>query len=425
MRVLISNYSSAHTILKAVLIKLGHKYEIATNGPAVVESITRPAGPRFAIFDSNLPGLNGFDICRQVRAADPDSRAYLIVMTPDNDRTEVIMALDAGADDYLQKPFDSTELIARLRVAERIQDDRAAFAKKLEEAVTAAKLNGHANGHALNGHAADDAEMEKLARDAAAAAAEVNQSIVLGGKDEPLRARKLFSDKHAGLNSLSPFNAFEALIIKTLGEMGLGDASVLSADIATPKADLTIHSVVLLPEKSAWLDLVIDLDRRSAEGLFAAMTGSTDATRDELMDMAGETLNMIQGGIKTALQDGSLEVFTPVIPNKISPDRRDSISLVATECGQVSFSLPNIILTVTIVPHVAEIVTKTIDDVRVRDVVVEPVRVPGSKLNLVEKGTMMNNQHLSRLREIAGYGMNRMKFEMITPSEVSVLLVKI
>ena len=61
---------------------------------------------------------------------------------------------------------------------------------------------------------------------------------------------------------------------------------------------------------------------------------------------------------------------------------------------------------------------------RIRDVVAESVKMPGSKLNLMEKGTMMNNQHLQRLREIAGYGMSKMKFETISPSEISVLLVK-
>jgi hypothetical protein len=183
--------------------------------------------------------------------------------------------------------------------------------------------------------------------------------------------------------------------------------------------------VVVLPEKSAWLDVVLDIDRKSAEALFTAMTGAADPTRDDILDMATEALNMIQGAIKTGLQDGSLEVYTPVIPFRVSPDKRETINLIAAECSQHVFSLPDINLSVTLVPHVAPVVTKILDDMRVRDVVAEPVKVPGnSRLNLLEKGTMMNNQHLSRLREISGYGMTRLKFETICPSEVSILLVK-
>jgi len=397
MRVLITNYSSSsQTVLKAVMIKLGHKVEVVGDGKAALASLLNPAGPKLAILDSYLPGMDGFEVCQQIKDS-PDAKVTVILMTKEGDRTEILKALDAGADDYLAKPFDSTDLTARLRIMERETAVRQQLADQIAAGGAAV---GDANG---------------------ASPASANQSVIMAEK----KVRKLFTDKHKQLNEMGAFSSFEQLMVKVLAEMGLGEATPLDADNASIQSEISILSVIVVPEKDAWVDVVLEMDRPSAQTLFKVMTGGVEESRDELVDMAGEALNIIQGAIKTSLQDGYLDVLTPVIPFRVTAEKRNKFSFISTEHSQHAYSLPGMTVRITLFPHFTSVVTKSLDDIRIRDVVTEPVKLPGSpKLVLLNKGTMVNDNHIRRLREMTGCGFIKVKFDMVGPSEISVSAVK-
>jgi hypothetical protein len=140
--------------------------------------------------------------------------------------------------------------------------------------------------------------------------------------------------------------------------------------------------------------------------------------------LAGEIQNIFQGTIKAALQDEHLDVLTPVIPMRIPAGKRDSIFKTAPECMEVAFTIPGAVLKVMLFPHVAPVTGKSLCDVKLRDVVAEPVNLPGeAKLTLLNKGIMMNDHHIQKLQEMTGYGSVKMTFNMIVPSEISLRLV--
>ena len=91
--------------------KLGHTVEVALDGPAGVEAARRVL-PDVAIVDFQLPGLDGLEVCRRLRAA---SDVPILMLTAKEDVQDRVTGLDAGADDYLVKPFDFDELLARIR----------------------------------------------------------------------------------------------------------------------------------------------------------------------------------------------------------------------------------------------------------------------------------------------------------------------
>jgi len=120
MKILIAEDDfTSRTMLKAVLNKLGHEVVVAVDGAEAWEIMQQPDAPRLAILDWVMPHLDGLEVCRRVRALATEFPPHLIMLTSKHEKVEVIAGLEAGADDYLAKPFDPGELRARVRVGLR------------------------------------------------------------------------------------------------------------------------------------------------------------------------------------------------------------------------------------------------------------------------------------------------------------------
>jgi sigma-B regulation protein RsbU (phosphoserine phosphatase) len=105
-------------------------------------SLTQSQAPQLAILDWMMPALDGPALCRRIRQDATTAHMYLILLTSRDSRTDVVAGLDAGADDYLVKPFDPEELRARLQVGVRVltlQERLADRIAKLETAVSTVK----------------------------------------------------------------------------------------------------------------------------------------------------------------------------------------------------------------------------------------------------------------------------------------------
>ncbi|HPH95349.1 MAG TPA: response regulator transcription factor [Anaerolineaceae bacterium] len=94
----------------------GYRVEAASDGPAALQSIAR-LQPALMVLDVMLPGMDGFEICRRLRAA--GSNLPIIMVTARDDDIDKILGLELGADDYLTKPFNPRELVARVKAVLR------------------------------------------------------------------------------------------------------------------------------------------------------------------------------------------------------------------------------------------------------------------------------------------------------------------
>ena len=92
---------------------------VTTNGAEAWKTLREGSGPTLAILDWMMPELDGPEVCRLVRRELPYANMYLILVTARESRGDVVAGLDAGADDYLVKPFDFGELLARIRALQR------------------------------------------------------------------------------------------------------------------------------------------------------------------------------------------------------------------------------------------------------------------------------------------------------------------
>jgi diguanylate cyclase (GGDEF)-like protein len=112
-------------LLEVTLSKWGYEVVTCADGQAAWEALKAPDAPQLAILDWMMPLLDGLQVCRNVR--NPAERpaepyVYIILLTAKSQKTDMVTGLEAGADDYLTKPFDAQELRMRLRAGWRILD---------------------------------------------------------------------------------------------------------------------------------------------------------------------------------------------------------------------------------------------------------------------------------------------------------------
>jgi DNA-binding response OmpR family regulator len=120
MRILIADDERMTTMmLSRTLEDWGFEVTVADDGASAWACITGDDPPALAIVDWMMPGLEGIELCRRIRETPPPAPIYLILLTSRTSRSDLVAGLEAGADDYLTKPFDPVELRARIHVGQR------------------------------------------------------------------------------------------------------------------------------------------------------------------------------------------------------------------------------------------------------------------------------------------------------------------
>ncbi|HAS82692.1 MAG TPA: diguanylate cyclase response regulator [Verrucomicrobia bacterium] len=156
MRILIAEDDfTSRIMLAAVLKKNGHEVEATANGQEAWEKMQNPDAPCLAILDWMMPKMDGLDLVRRIRACPTERPPYLIMLTTKSEKTDIIAGLDAGANDYLAKPFDAGELRARVEVGRRMLEMQNALLESrgaLAYQATHDPLTGLLNRRAILDH---------------------------------------------------------------------------------------------------------------------------------------------------------------------------------------------------------------------------------------------------------------------------------
>jgi len=138
---------TSRRLLEIRLNKFGYDVISTCDGKEAWTKINVPDSPNMIILDWMMPGLSGIEICKKIRSSEifKERYKYIILLTGKGAREDIIAGLDSGADDYLTKPFDDTELLMRIRSGRRILD----LQKKLEYSATHDALTGLLNRGAI------------------------------------------------------------------------------------------------------------------------------------------------------------------------------------------------------------------------------------------------------------------------------------
>jgi len=130
MKILIAeDDSTSRRMLTAVLGKWGYKVTATCDGAEALAALQRPDAPRLAILDWMMPKMDGVEVCRQVREIETQDPPYIIMLTSKEEHQDIAQGLDTGANDYIVKPHNNTELRARVGVGQRMLELRSELNK--------------------------------------------------------------------------------------------------------------------------------------------------------------------------------------------------------------------------------------------------------------------------------------------------------
>lgn len=124
MRILFADDDVACRVtVKGLLTRWGHQVILAHDGNEALRVLQGEDSPPIAILDWMMPNRDGVSVCRAL-SHDPDQRPWVLMLTAKTTKSDLIEALNAGADDFLSKPFDATELWVRIGVGQRVAELR-------------------------------------------------------------------------------------------------------------------------------------------------------------------------------------------------------------------------------------------------------------------------------------------------------------
>lgn len=143
MRVLIAEDDPiSRRLLEATLTRWGYGVVVTADGTEAWEALRRGDAPSLVILDWMMPGMDGPEVCREARAIPRATPPYIILLTAKGRREDIVAGLEAGANDYITKPFDREELRARVAVGVRVlglQQSLLERVRALEEALAQIK----------------------------------------------------------------------------------------------------------------------------------------------------------------------------------------------------------------------------------------------------------------------------------------------
>lgn len=335
MKVLIAEDDRvSREILVKVLEKSHHDLQVVADGAAALSALLDTNGPLVALLDWVMPNLDGPEVCRKLRATAPVIQPYIIIVSSKFQTDEITTGLDAGADDFICKPFDPAELLARLRVAERIVGYQIALQKQLEQ-------------------------NESLGRRYTLLGEIVAQQLqppveVVERTDDPIAEAENAPPPLAPIKPPPTWFApgeIEILVPRALTDLGLSAHSAVSAsgERATGVASFLAWAGFLDLAHSRWIDLVIEIDPAAATLVYERAMRRKPQSTAEICNFLAETQTVISTALKSALGSKGCPLIAPLLTRAHQRDLWDPALRIPAESECFRFSLDGVFLDLAVV----------------------------------------------------------------------------
>ncbi len=120
-------------LLRSILTPEGYELVEASNGQEALAILREARQPMVGLIDWEMPQLEGVEVCRETRAANAGTPLFLILVTVRDTKKDIVTGLQAGANDYITKPFDKTELLARVKIGSQMVQLQQTLTERVEE----------------------------------------------------------------------------------------------------------------------------------------------------------------------------------------------------------------------------------------------------------------------------------------------------
>jgi CheY-like chemotaxis protein len=282
----------AQRIMKMFVEKSGYKPTILTDGPNGLEAALAPDAPPIILLDWMLPGMDGITVLKKIREAKPKVRPYVIMLSAKHGKEEIAAGLDAGADDFVSKPFNVAEMQARLRVARRLVEYQQELLKQISDNEVLTQRNS------LLGELISKRQ----------------------GAEEPKHplpvAKPSVSPKKAE-HTPTDYSDHEVRYMLSIAllELRLALQGVIPRS-RPPEfrfAEFCAWSGLMMPEQDAWVDLVIVGETDATEQLFEHSLGRKPHTETETLGFMAEMARMVAIGFTRMMRVRAGEVVQPLM----------------------------------------------------------------------------------------------------------------
>jgi CheY-like chemotaxis protein len=335
-------------IIASFLARFGYESLVVQNGAEAWEVLQSPSAPQLAICDWMMPRMTGPEVCARLRAIQQPVRTYVILLSSRNTKLDIVKGLDAGADDYIVKPCDLTELQARLRVALR--------ALKYEDQLrkTIAEYDALIRRHTMLGEiAGQQVASQSAARPAAPTAPPVHA---------PAAAPTVAPD-------------LAVLLVEAVQEIGLGQSQLEQNPEPAGAADFSVVLPAYLKRDAHWVDLRLDITRGGAHALCRSVLRRAANSEHELLGVLAETVHLLlrARSLAPAKQWLGLVPVLPPVANRSAALPRPA----AAPTHRFALRLPELIIQATTYATPAVVKNKFLRQLQPGDLVVDAAKLAG------------------------------------------------
>jgi DNA-binding response OmpR family regulator len=307
---------STQKIMKLLLEKSGYETVICSDGQTGCDAALSSEAPPLIIVDWILPDIDGLAVCKKVRAANLRTRPYIVFLTSKKEKADTVTGLDAGADDFLTKPFNVAELQARLRVAQRTIEYQRDLVKKTDA------LEAHAQRTQLRGEITEKQKNGEAPLEVTLAA------------PAPLAKREVrptdFSNQE-----------IRYLLSATLMEMRLVLEAAKLRNGADPlslkSCDYCAWGGLMLSNDNVWLDIMVALKGATLASLFDVALDRKASSEIEHRYFLAEIARAIMMGFMRTLEKRSGGVLHPLMSRTVKVETSSMFPPLPT--GSKSYDL--------------------------------------------------------------------------------------